>query len=162
MAFLQGVQYHIVPVKEINKYAQTRYNSCVINNEFWEKLEHGIYLSAVGYCDIVNDYKCMQTIFCLFRILDEESLVYDRDNTARDMVRKHLITDCVDRVILCNKHLLKPVTRKEKQVKYTSVNWERQILHTLFSIKTAKTTATNVPTWVLPTSFNGIAVKRQE
>lgn len=159
MAYVNGLQYHVVPVKEVSLYTQTRYNkiadvSVVGNNEFWEVMPNTntAYMTPVASCDLINDYEFVRKIFLKFAELDAESVVYTRYGSASDMVRRHVLTDCVGNVALCNKHLIRPVARKEGRIKYTSVAWARQTIKALFP-KAMSTTKNNIPTgtqaWVL-------------
>lgn len=158
MAYVNGVQYHVVPVKEVSLYTQTRYNKSVDvgigNNEFWEAMPNTatVYMTPVANCDLINDYNFVRKIFLKFAELDAESVVYTRYGSASDMVKRHVLTDCVGNVALCNKHLIRPVARKGQQIKYTSATWERQTLKALFP-KAMSTAKNNIPTgtqaWVL-------------
>lgn len=158
MAYVNGVQYHVVPVKEVSLYTQTRYNKStdvgISNNEFWEAMPNTatVYLTPVANCDLINDYNFVRKIFLKYAELDAESVVYTRYGSASDMVKRHVLTDCLGNVALCNKHLIRPVARKGQQIKYTSATWERKTLKALFP-KAMSTTKNNIPTgtqaWVL-------------
>lgn len=159
MAYVDGVQYHIVPVKEVSLYTQTRYNKCtnvgISSNEFWEALPNTstVYMTPVANCDLINSYEFVRKIFMKFCELDAESVVYTKYGSAGDMVKRHMLTDCVGNVALCNKHLIRPVARKGRQIKYTSAAWERQTLKALFPKAMSTSGKTNIPTgtqaWVL-------------
>lgn len=126
MAYRNGIQYHIIPVKEVSVYTQTHYNRSTdvgIGNEFWEAMPSTatVYMTAVANCDLINDYEFVRKIFLKFAELDGDSLIYSKYTSAGDMVKRHLLTDCLGSVALCNTHLLRRVTRKTgDQVKYTS------------------------------------------
>lgn len=150
MALYNGVQYHGLTVTETDRYAQTQYNARIPSNpnEFWEELADGeIFVTVVGHCNLIQDYEFVRTIFKLFELLDKESVVYTKYNTARDMVKRHLITDCGKRVILCNKHLLKK--QKNPKIHYTSARWEKQFLLALFPKIASKTLPPDIPAWAV-------------
>lgn len=158
MAYVNGVQYHVIPVKEVSLYTQTRYNKStdvgISNNEFWEAMPNTstTFMTPVANCDLINDYNFARKIFLKYSELDSESVVYTRYGSASDMVKRHVLTDCLGNIALCNKHLIRPVVRKEPQIKYTSAKWERQTLKALFP-KAMSTAKNNIPTstqtWVL-------------
>lgn len=159
MAYRNGVQYHIVPVKEVSVYTQTHYNRSTdvgISNEFWEALPStaSVYMTPVANCDLINDYEFVRKIFLKFAELDDSSLIYSKYTSAGDMVKRHLLTDCVGNVALCNTHLLRRVTRKTgDQIKYTSAAWERKTLKALFPKAMSTSGRNSIPTgtqaWVL-------------
>lgn len=161
MAYANGLQYHVVPVKEVTPYTQKRYNKSADvrgagANEFWEVMPNTstVYMTPVANCDLINDYEFVRKIFLKFAELDAESVVYVKDGSAADMVRRHMLTDCLGNVALCNKHLLRPVSRKRgrRQFKYTNHNWERQTIRALFpkaSLITKNMIPTGTRSWVV-------------
>lgn len=143
--------YHIVPVKETTIHAQKNYNSRTENDEFWEQLPPGNWYSTLNYTSLVNDYDVFAMVVKLLRDLDDRSLVYHQYNNPSDFVKRHIITDCRSTIALCNKHLLKQVKRKQKQVKYSSKAWVRNIVRSLFpkAASLHKNIPTSTPSWAL-------------
>nr|AHW98256.1 GrBNV_gp93-like protein [Nilaparvata lugens endogenous nudivirus] len=91
MAIIKGVQYHVITVTEIDRYAQTEFNerrTLDTNNssssgEFWEK---SVYVCAVADCDLIQNFTFVQTIFKLFSWLDSKSIIYTRQTSAKEMI----------------------------------------------------------------------------
>lgn len=143
--------YHIVPVKETTIHAQKNYNSRTENDEFWEQLPPGNWYSTLSYTTLINDYDVFGMVVKMLRDLDARSLVYHQYNNPSDFVKRHIITDCRSTIALCNKHLLKQVKRKQKQVKYSSKAWVRNIVRSLFpkAASLHKNIPTSTPSWAL-------------
>lgn len=177
MAYIDYKQYHIVPVKAVSPYAQTKYNkssnpiisSISRSDEFWELLvdlrenQFPIMTTIVNCRDMMEDVKIFKAIFELFKGLDDREEIFTKMNSATDMIKYHILTDCHNKVVLCNKYLLRTYTKPQQlkrlsngnnlsSLKYTNKVWERKILQAMFpTLKCAKNKniPSNIKPWVM-------------
>lgn len=144
--------YHVKPIKDISAYAQTNFNSQNIPDEFWEDFEETAYMTPIAYASNIYREDIFKLIIMIFYYLDNAYLKYNTQNTASDFIKRHLVTDGVDKVGLCHKHLIRQFKKKgeKKQCFYTRDNWIRLIVKALFpKIDGSKTIPTNTPQWAL-------------
>lgn len=91
----------------------------------------------------------------LFKTLDDHSLKFTSYNTPSDFIRRHIITDGIKQVSLCNKHLLKSGCKKKdgrNQSFYTKTQWIKCILKGLFpkiDSPYKEGIPTNTPDWAI-------------
>ncbi|ATZ81496.1 GrBNV_gp93-like protein [Drosophila innubila nudivirus] len=152
MKYYNGNYYHVIPVKNISVLAQT-YNSQKIPDEFWEDLGKTPYMTPIYYSDCINDVEMFRIILELFKNLDDNSLKFSTLNTPSDFIKRHVITDGIKMITLCNKHLLKSCKKKDRaQVFYTKDAWIKCILKGLFpKIDSPEKSGipTNTPDWAI-------------
>jgi len=152
MKYYNGNYYHVIPVKNISVLAQT-YNSQKIPDEFWEDLGKTPYMTPIYYSDCINDVEMFRIILELFKNLDDNSLKFSTLNTPSDFIKRHVITDGIKMITLCNKHLLKSCKKKDRvQVFYTKDPWIKCILKGLFpKIDSPEKSGipTNTPDWAI-------------
>jgi len=153
MKYYNGSYYHVIPVKNISVLAQT-YNSQKIPDEFWEDLGPTPYMTAIYYSDCVANVDMFRIILELFRNLDDSFLKFSTSNTPSDFIKRHIITDGIKRITLCNKHLLKSCKTKSNrpQTFYTKDQWIKAILKGLFpKIDSSDKSGipTNTPDWAI-------------
>ena len=95
-------------------------------------------------------YDKFKLLIRIFKDLDENNLVFSHNNSPSDFVKSHIITDGRRKIVLCNKHLLKCVKRKQRQARYTSRLWIKRVIKSLFPrADKHKTVPTNIPTWAI-------------
>lgn len=137
-------------MKETTIFAQKTFNARNENDEFWEALPDGEWYTPFAYSNLINDFVKFQQIMRIFHDLDENNLVYKTHSNPSDFIKSHIITNGRDRVYLCNKHLLQCVKRKTPQTRYTSHQWIKNTLKSLFPRAfRQKNIPTNIPVWAL-------------
>lgn len=144
--------YHVKPIKDISTYAQTKFNSQNIPDQFWENFDVVLYVSPILYASNIYNEDIFKQVLLVFYELDRLYLKYASLNTPADFVRKHLLTDGHSNIILCHKHLIRQNKRKDnkKQTFYTRDTWIRLIIRELFpKINGSKTIPTNTPQWAM-------------
>lgn len=145
MKFYNEKYYHVIPVKELDRYALS-FNARVASDEFWEPFNNIAYITPIAYSNWIEQELFMEQIFTLFEALDAHGVYYTCKNTPNDMIKQHLIVDCMGSVTLCNKHLLRKAKVKPR---YTSVTWKKKIIKSLFPKATnPKTMRADIPYWV--------------
>ncbi|XP_025196786.1 uncharacterized protein LOC112595702 [Melanaphis sacchari] len=128
------------------------------NNEFWEPLTtrpmQMPMICAFDKCSKRYDKefvrRLFKTIFC--RLTEHGEYFPKNNNSALDMIHRHVVTDGLGEIVLCNKHLLlrhstyelntkngsvaaKPqrqVADLKRRYKYQTSAWEREVLKVLF------------------------------
>lgn len=143
--------FHVIPIKNISVTAQS-YNARKVTDEFWEDLGCITYFSPIAYASCCNNYKIFNAVINIFRTLDANNMKYSSLNTASDFVKKHIVTDGSTSVALCNKHLIKTVSKKgTSQMFYTRLIWIKSILKILFPKidATKEGIPTNTPQWAI-------------
>ena len=142
--------YHIIPVSETTPFAQERYNAQLENHEFWERFENTELCTPVAYSSLINDRAAFEAIVGIFRTMDARGLMFAQMNRASDFVKSHLVTDGYRSITLCNKHLMRPSSRRtssRSQTKYSSDAWIKSLLQALFPKAASVATASkNIPT----------------
>lgn len=124
MSYVRGIQYHIIPIKNntCSSYALREYNRpplCLsitngvqATNEFWEPLTvrpmQSPMICTFDRCSRRYDKefvkRLFKTVFC--SLAENGEYFSKKNNSAQDMVHRHVVTDGFDEIILCNKHLL--------------------------------------------------------
>lgn len=124
MSYVRGIQYHIIPIKNgtCSTYALREYNRpplclSITNgvqaaNEFWEPLTvrpmQMPMICTFDKCSRRYDKefvkRLFKTIFC--SLAENGEYFSKKNNSALDMIHRHVVTDGFDEIILCNKHLL--------------------------------------------------------
>ncbi|ATY70240.1 GrBNV gp93-like protein [Tomelloso virus] len=149
---LQMRYYHVIPIKNISVAAQL-FNSRKVLDEFWEDFEYVPYFRAIAYTDCINDQKIFKNVMVIFQQLDDRNMKYSSLNTPSDFIKRHIITDGVSRICLCNKYLIKTTAKKGNapQAFYTRNSWIKAILKLLFPKidSTKEGIPTNTPQWAL-------------
>lgn len=142
--------YHVIPIKNISVAAQI-FNTRKVMDEFWEDLGHVTYFSPIAYASCINDHNIFNAVIGIFKQLDDNNIKYSSLNTPSDFVKKHIITDGITSVCLCNKHLIKSVSKKNPQYFYTRNVWIKSILKLVFpKIDATKDgIPTNTPQWAI-------------
>lgn len=143
--------YHIIPLNEISKFAQTTYNVSEEPDEFWEELGSNMFVSTIANCTIIRNVNVMGSIFNIFKYLDDNHLKVFKYNLPSDFVKRHIVTDGNQNVCLVNKYLIRNCTlkQKKKQVFYTSNKWSLAIINELFPKVKSQNIPVDTPSWVL-------------
>lgn len=164
MTFIEGVQYHVVPLSKNNfcRYGVDKYNSppeflvSGQTQEFWEPIapQTRPMVCAFDRCQTKYDRTIVQKMFSrIFHKLWADEEFFVKYKTADDMVHKHIITDGLGNLALCNKHLLnkrrpeKPkssgsttqartsksaLSISRRNNKYLMRSWEKKIYQSLY------------------------------
>lgn len=143
--------FHIIPVKHISTFAQ-HHNSNNISNEFWEDFGDILYAAPIFKWSRVKDINIFDDIYKIFKDLDSNNLKYCTHSKVSDFVEKHIITNGRDKIMLCNKHLLKHFPKKNNgaQIFYTKDKWKKDLLKILFNkVDIVKGIPTDTPTWAI-------------
>lgn len=155
-------QFHIVPVRETTKYAQTNFNDLEAQRryvdtntnateEFWECLTDSsnptIYTTPIAYCSAIKKKEVFERIMDLCRDLDSKSLVFPINHDVRQMLTQHIITDGCRHITLCNKHLLN--RNASSRPKYSKNDWTKKMLLYLFPSISRNKMPTNTPDWAI-------------
>lgn len=144
--------FHVVPIKNISVTAQS-FNARKVTDEFWEDLGHVTYFSPIAYSSCINDYNIFNAVIGVFKQLDDNNMKYSSFNTPSDFVKKHIITDGSTKICLCNKHLIKTISKKgtNPQTFYTRNIWIKSILKLVFPKidATKEGIPTNTPQWAI-------------
>lgn len=144
--------YHVIPVNDISAYSQTHYNGRNMTDGFWESFGNIMYTSPIAYATCIYRYEIFVLIISLFRRLDTDSLKYKSHNTPSDFIKRHIVTDGIANITLCNKHLIRQTKSKNNapQKFYTRDSWIRMILMSLFpKTNNKKGLPTDTPQWVI-------------
>lgn len=152
MKIEDGMQYHVIAVKDASAYAQANYNVRNIPGEFWEPIDYNInYRAPIADCSISADINSFINILKAYQILDNKHLKYTSLNTPLDFVRKHLISDVGTNLMLINKHLIKKYPKRNSaQVFYTRDCWVKDTVRALFKNNVAKNIIpTSMPQWAI-------------
>lgn len=124
MSYVRGIQYHIIPIKNgtCSSYALREYNRpplCLsitngvqATNEFWEPLTvrpmQMPMICTFDKCSRRYDKefvkRLFKTVFC--SLAENGEYFSKKNNSAHDMIHRHVVTDGFDEIVLCNKHLL--------------------------------------------------------
>lgn len=148
----EGQYYHVIPINDISAYCQRYYNSRNTTDGFWELFGNIMYTSPIAYATCVYRYDIFKLLIRIFQELDDKGLKYKSHNTPSDFVKRHIITDGIGNLILCNKHLIKNCRSKNnvKQKFYTRNSWIRMTLTSLFPKTNNKHgLPTDTPQWVI-------------
>nr|DBA13085.1 TPA: gp93-like protein [Oryctes rhinoceros nudivirus] len=141
--------FHVIPIKNISVTAQS-FNARKVADEFWEDFEHVLYVSPIAYASCINNYNVFNAVVSIFNQLDANNMKYSSLNTPADFVKKHIVTDGLTKICLCNKHLIKSAGKKIQQF-YTRNVWIKSILKLLFPKidATKEGIPTNTPQWAI-------------
>ena len=109
-----------------------------------------IFITPIANCSSVYQYQTFVSILQICKVLDDESLIFSNYTKPSDFLKKHIITDGISKITLCNKHLLKKIYKKNSKPKYLSHCWIKQLLKYLFpNINSGKNLPTNTPDWAI-------------
>jgi len=166
--------YHTIVTKSILQHTYLTFNCSISNGEFSEMLcplNIPMFLSPIAYTNIRNYEESFEHLEVMFQCLDDSNLSYSKNSCAIQslvsststtaekkskylreaevMVKQHIITNSIDKIEFCNKHLLVKRTNNCK-FKYNSNVWKLNILYALFPKSKSKTVvSTDTPLWVL-------------
>lgn len=170
-----GDIYHIVDTRQIYKYG-ARFNVRTESKEFWEKFNKN-YIAPIMDSDRKTDFSYYVKLLDIFSQLDVLDITIMKDSKPQDFLKKHIITDGMGNLHLCNRHLMKRCIKienadhasniqvytddafvkrrriidKEPQLKYMHPTFRKLVLHILFpslSELKSSTTTTQIPLWV--------------
>lgn len=195
MSYVRGIQYHIIPIKPgvCTSYALREYhrppmflsmtNGVQATNEFWEPLTtRPLQMPMICTFDKCTrrydkDFvkRLFTTIFC--SLAENGECFSKKNNTAQDMVHRHVVTDGFDEIVLCNKHLLRQNTEADRiaqstggrsdvrtslksqtnlmrRYRYKTIVWEREVLKALFP-RNDNRVPLETRTWLAALTSNG-------
>lgn len=163
MTIIENIQYHIVPLSKNNfsRYGVEKYNKppqYLLNiangsrQEYWEPLTTAgqpIMVCAFDRCIHKYNREFVQLLFKeIFVKLVRDKEYFIKYTKPIDMVHKHVVTNSLGNIALCNKHLLAKrrdesnatsskrssdfLTTFKRANKYISTNWEKKIYQALY------------------------------
>lgn len=148
----EGNYYHVIQVNDISAYSQIKYNARNVTDGFWESFGNIMFTSPIAYATCVYRLDIFKMILSVFRELDDNCLKFKAYNTPSDFIKRHIITDGINNIMLCNKHLIKQTSSKNNKPQrfYTRDSWVRMILMSLFpKTNNKKGLPTDTPQWVI-------------
>lgn len=126
---LTGDIYHIIDVQMVYMYG-AQFNARTESKEYWEKFTKN-YIAPIMNSDRRTDFSYYVKLLDIFSQLDALDITVINAK-AQDFLKKHIITDGLGNLYLCNRHLLKrcPKIESADQVKATPVYNEDSVVRT--------------------------------
>lgn len=148
--------YHVIQISKTSKTAQ-KFNVRNDSQRFWEKLPVGRkWITTVYNSTEKQHYIVFQQILSIFKILDNNNVIYEKYDKPLDFLRYHLLTDGECNIELCNKHLMRTRVvskRKTPTLRYTAPSYIYKLLNEMFPKSTSNLIANVTPQWALDKLF---------
>jgi hypothetical protein len=143
--------YHVIPIPSVTMAAQ-KYNEDTKSANYTELCDV-MPVTAVAYLSSISNISTFKAIYDILLHLDMNRMRYTEHNKPSDFVKRHIVSDGNNKLILCNKYLIKTIDpTKSYKVKYTRLAYIKLLLKAMFpKICASKKTgvATNIPGWAL-------------
>lgn len=153
--------HHVVPIALIDNDINKLFNSRMSESEFSEKLcssNDRLHVTGLYYTNMLNKKDCFYGLLNILKSLDNLNVRYSDHTSSKSnkvtsiqvesLLKKHLITDGINRITLCNRHFL---VKNKSKFKYSSPEFIKMLLLTMFpkASNKNKNIPIDTPNWVI-------------